>query len=91
MILSADYVSWTVGGSLPPGPPAPHCSPPGTGHVGKVGKPIHFLVLPNFGKSAVVVWNLQTCFAVFRQLHSQPSAPCILNIALPTRDGCDKF
>ena len=22
---------------------------------------------------------------------AQPSATCILNIALPTRDGCDKF
>ena len=39
--------------------------------------------LPQVGGGAKLVLNVCAL--------PQPSATCILNIALPTRDGCDKF
>ena len=47
----------------------------------------------NFNKSETTLSNIR--HKDFRPFvcnaQAQPSATCILNIALPIRDGCDKF
>ena len=41
-------------------------------------------VLAVTGKKSKWIWSQS-------RSSTEPSATCILNIALPTRDGCDKF